>query len=74
MIPQKTDGKWKLLVTGKIEHNFKCVPAGLMLSTVKRDIQRDGSTENINKHIEETYVFFQRYEKILQDDIKAIFN
>ncbi len=73
MLPQKTDEKWKLLVTGKIEHNFKCVPAGLMLSRVKRDILRDDSDGNIIKHIEEAYVFFQRYESILQDDIKAIF-
>ncbi len=73
MIPQRSDKKWELLVTGKIKHNFKCVPAGLMLSRVKREIQKDNSAENISKYIDEALLFFQRYETILQDDIKAIF-
>jgi hypothetical protein len=74
MIPQKTDEKWKLLVTGRIEHDFKAVPAGLMLSMIKRQIKGDNSDAAIDMCINKIYDFFQRFESILQEDINAIFN
>ena len=73
MLPSKNDMKWKLLVSGKIDHNFKSVPAALMISRHKREISKDGSAENVLLHVNEAYDFFQKFEKILQDDIKAIF-
>ena len=74
MIPQKSDKKWGLLVTGKIEHEFKAIPAGLMLSMLKRQIKGDTAEATISMCINKIYDFFQRYELILQDDINAIFN
>jgi hypothetical protein len=73
MVPPKTDKRWELLVTGKINHNFKSVPLGMMISRHKRECNKDSSTGNVNKIIDEAYNFFQKFEKILTDDIKAIF-
>ncbi len=74
MIPQKTDKKWEDLVTGKVNHNFKCFPLGMLISRHKRIFQRDNSKEAVNKLIDEAHDFFIQYESILQDDIKSIFS
>jgi hypothetical protein len=73
MVPLKTNEKWKSLVTGQVNHSFKCVPAGLMLSRLIRESKKDYSLPNINKLIDEAYSFFLKYESILGDDIKEIF-
>jgi hypothetical protein len=73
MLPSKNDIKWKLLVTGKIDHNFKSIPAGMMFSRHKREFSRNSSEENITLLVDEAYNFFSKFEKILQEDIKAIF-
>ena len=73
MIPLKTNERWKSLVIGELNHSFKCVPAGLMFSRLKREAQKDNSLANINKLIDEAYNFFIKYESILTDDVKQIF-
>ena len=73
MVPLKTNENWKSLVSGALNHSFKCVPAGLMFSRLKREAIKDNSSTNINKLIEEAYNFFIKYESILTDDIKEIF-
>lgn len=73
MIPPKTDRRWEVLVTGKINSNFKCLPLGMMISRQKREFQKDNSKEEIRKLVDEAYSFFVKFESILQDDIKSIF-
>jgi hypothetical protein len=73
MIPALSDSKWRALITGQIKHNFKCVPAGLMFSRLNREAQRDNSLANLEKLVNEAHSFFNKYERILTDDIKAIF-
>ena len=73
MIPAIDHPKWKTLLTGNVEHNFHCVPAGLMLSRIRRELVKDDSEENYNKYLKEAVTFFQKYEKILKEDIDAIF-
>jgi len=64
---------WEHLISGKLEYNFKCVPAGLMFSRLKREFGKNSSQDNVRKLIDEAYDFFIKYESILGDDIKQIF-
>jgi len=73
MMPPKTDQRWLKLVDGSLQHKFSCVPAGLMISRVRRELQADGSPASRDRSVQEVYSFFQRYESILTDDIKAVF-
>lgn len=73
MIPPKTDPRWARLLNGTTEHKFRCVPAGLMLSRVRRELAADGSPVTTQKFLDEVFSFFQRYETIMGDDIKAVF-
>ncbi len=73
MIPPKTDKKWEQLVSGRINKTFKSFPLSMMLSRHKREIMKDSSLQNINMHVDEAYEFFIKYERILEEDIIAIF-
>ena len=73
MIPSPLDSKWRDLINGVIKHNFKCVPAGLMLARLNRESKKDNSVANLEKLVNEAHAFFNKYEKILMDDVKAIF-
>jgi hypothetical protein len=73
MVPSKSNENWKNLISGKVAHNFKCVSAGLMISRMIRDHQKDKSPQNEEKLIDEAYNFFVKFESILGDDIEQIF-
>lgn len=74
MIPNESDEIWTLLVTGRKQYKFQVVPANMLLARMMRSTQRDSSPENIQKCVEETYKFFVRYQAILTDDIKKLFD
>jgi hypothetical protein len=74
MLPPIADPRWNRLLTGAIQHQFRSVPAGLMFARLRRSLESDGSADNRQKSLKEAYDFFQKYEKILADDIAAIFS
>ncbi|MBN2352828.1 MAG: hypothetical protein JXD23_09700 [Spirochaetales bacterium] len=73
MIPVNDDPRWSKLLVGEIRHQFRSVPAGLMFSRLRRSLDTDPSAGNHQKCLGEAIAFFQKYEKILADDIAAIF-
>jgi len=73
MIPSKTDGKWAKLIKGEVTHSFKNVSAGLMLSRLKREAAAEPDQGTLKRCIDEIYVFFEKYETLLRDDITHIF-
>ncbi len=73
MIPSIEDPRWNKLLTGAEQHEFISLPAGLMFSRLRREIKKDGSREILEKSVKEAHAFFLKYEKILADDITAVF-
>jgi hypothetical protein len=73
MVPDKSDKRWRLLVTGEKEYNFQILPARILLARMISSIKNDNSPANIQQCIEDTYNFFLRYQAILQEDIENIF-
>jgi hypothetical protein len=73
MIPDKNNIKWKELLTGKIKHNFKSVPAGLLIARLTRQCQNCTTDQELSKNIQEAYDFFEKYQSLFSDDINAIF-
>lgn len=73
MLPPKEHLNWKQLLYGRLNHEFACVPAGLMLSRIRRQLGHDGSEANYDRLFAEVYAFFTKYETILEKDVKAIF-
>ncbi len=73
MIPLKTDKKWKEIVSGELKHDFKCLPAGMMIARHKREFEKDSSPQNLNKLIDEAYDFFIRFEEVLAEDTSVLF-
>ena len=73
MIPSKSDVKWGKLVKGEVQHSLKSVPAGLMLSRLKREVMTNSDQATMQRCVDEIYTFFEKYESILGEDIARIF-
>ena len=73
MIPSKSDGGWAKLVKGEVQYSLKSVPAGLMVSRMKRETAANDDPATLRRCIDEVYGFFEKYETILHDDIANIF-
>jgi len=74
MIASKLDPRWEKLVKGETQHQFKNLPAGLLISRVQRQVKKDaGDLKALQAVVDEVYAFFSKYESILTDDLQAIF-
>jgi hypothetical protein len=73
MIPPKSDARWSKLVTGEIQYEFKSVPGGLMVSRLNRQLTSKFEHKTMAQYVDELFEFFKKYERLLEDDIAAIF-
>ena len=73
MIPSKTDPRWKKLVTGELDHQFKMTAAGMCVSRNQRMYKRESTDTVMTSAVENLHEFFTKFEKIAEDDIKALF-
>ena len=73
MIMPKSDPRWKMLIEGKIKHEFKSVSGSLMLSRITRSYTVDPNAATLATGIEEAVAFFTKYEVLFADDLKIIF-
>lgn len=74
MIPDATDPRWKELLLGSSTHQFKTATAGMLWGRLRRSLDTDPSPANYAACLEQAIAFFQKYEKILQQDIAIIFS
>lgn len=73
MIPDKSDERWKLIVMGKINKQFKTVSAGLCVSRTQRIYRMERTEFALNEGIDELHSFFSKYEKLAKEDIEDLF-
>lgn len=74
MIPDKSDQRWKKLVTGETVHQFKMTAAGMCVNRNQRMYKRENSDAAMKSAIENLHEFFAKYENVAEDDIKALFS
>ncbi|MEN8907505.1 MAG: pentapeptide repeat-containing protein [Clostridiales bacterium] len=74
LVPNIDDLRWRDLILGNINHEFKCIPASFLLSRLRDRIKYDNSETSITKCIKEVHVFFCKYQSLISDDIQKIFN
>jgi hypothetical protein len=74
MVMAKQDPRWIRLVKGETTHQFKSLPAGLLISRIHRQVKgAPGDPKVLQTALDEVHAFFTKYESILTDDLKAIF-
>jgi hypothetical protein len=71
MIPSESHPAWARLITGEIDHQFGPASAGMLFFNLRRRHKGDPST--LRACISEARAFFQKYERILENDVKQIF-
>lgn len=74
MIPDKSDPRWKKLVTGEKNHQFKMTAAGMCVNRNQRMYKRDNSEAAMKSAVDNLHEFFTKFETIAVDDIKALFS
>jgi len=65
---------WTKLVEGKIDYQFKLVSASLMMSLLVRQYKHEPTPAKMSESIDELVGFCQKFEGLLKDDLKSIFN
>jgi hypothetical protein len=73
MIVAKENPRWEELLTGKIKHQFRLASAAMMVARCQRSVQSDPSPQTIRKNLDDLYAFFKKFENVVYDDMKDIF-
>jgi len=73
MIPSKSHPRWEALVKGEVKPNFRVFSGNMMLNQLARSINADDSSSNIQHCINQAYDYFSRFETLLIDELKEIF-
>lgn len=71
-IPPKNRKEWELLVTAKIDHQFKNYVLQVKSSEYSKKIE--AGELKINQAIDELYALCEKYALAVQSDFKKIFN
>ena len=74
MVPSKTDPRWKKLVSGELNHQFKMTAAGMCVSRNQRMYKRENSEAAMKSAVDNLHEFFTKFEQIAGDDINALFS
>lgn len=75
MLPPKTHPRWKDLIRGKLTKGLTLhfLATQFFLTRVIGVAARDPSPGRIASLIDEAYAFFEKNEKLVKEDIVAIF-
>lgn len=74
-IPQKTDPKWKDVVTGNKSFALKFLASKILVSRLIRSVRNDGSDANVSAAISELHEMFTKNadNPSVKEDVKTIF-
>lgn len=72
MIPPKSSGKWRDLVTGKRQLPTDHLGLQLFLKRVSTKLKPTSPAQEIEDAVGELHAFFVKYERILQKELVQI--
>jgi len=71
MTPPLTHPVWTKLIKGEIEHKFKTASASMLFFNLRQQYGRN--PQGMPTLVSEAQRFFEKYERVLADDIKQLF-
>ena len=74
MVPPNNHPKWVPLIEGRLDCKFSNAAASMLLFRLQSDVKKDASPSARLKAIDELHAFFTKYERMLEAEIKAIFD
>ena len=74
MIPPKADPRWAALLKGDVKYRFSSAAASMLFFCLRAKVKSNNSATTLQQCADEAHAFFTKYERTLQQDIKAIFN
>jgi len=71
MVPVSTHPTWGRLIRGEIEHKFSSATTGLLLFNLRHDYRN--APETLPRLVERARDYFKKFEVVLAEDIKRLF-
>jgi hypothetical protein len=73
MIPAATDPRWQQVLTGERPFRPTMLASQLLVKRLLLRVQDDGSPATVAAAGAELRSFFEKYERVAQDDLRQIF-
>jgi hypothetical protein len=73
MVPSRTDPRWQKLVENPDNYSYSFLALKILMSRVARNVGPSTSPSERAAAIDEVYALFQKHERLMGDDIAAIF-
>lgn len=73
MIPEKSDTRWKEVITSGKEYPVHGLAAKMLLMRVRTMVKLDRSPEKITEAIAIAFDFFSKNEEMLKGDLEILF-
>jgi hypothetical protein len=71
VVPPASHPTWKRLIKGEADHRFGVASAGLLFFRLREQYKQ--TPAQLESLIKEARRFFERYEAILEQDIRVLF-
>ena len=71
MTPPTNHPVWTKLIKGELEHKFAAAAASMLFFTLRRQYSRN--PEALQAQVLEAHRFFEKFERVLADDINKLF-
>jgi hypothetical protein len=73
MIPAATDPRWQQVLTGAVPFRPTMLASQLLVKRLLLRVQDDHSPATVAAATAELRSFFEKYERVAQDDLRQIF-
>ena len=74
MVPPKNHPKWAALIQGRLDCKLNNAAASMLLFRLQSDVKAGVSPAATVRATDELHAFFVKYERMLEPEIKAIFD
>jgi len=74
MVPPKNHSQWSSLVAGRVDCKFGNTAASMLLARLQNDIKADSTPGAMVNATDEMHAFFVKYERMMEQKIRAIFD
>jgi hypothetical protein len=74
MLPSNADPRWRALLVAPLAFEPRSFALKLLLTRLRRDVERDASGKKVDGAVEELRGFLERHAEISREDMRSIFD
>jgi hypothetical protein len=74
MVPNKSHPKWAALIEARIDYKFTRAAASMLVFQLRCDLRTDSSPAAVARAVDQLHAFCVKYERMMEQDLTALFN